>query len=412
MGYQSLNNDTGQVWATMAWTADEIRREIESLLNHFSERLPENLDAQIVLKPNLNNDLVALSGNCTDLRVLASLVEGLQQRGYRNLTIADGSNVGVDRRGIDTFKRLRVDALAERHGVRTVNLNLEDGRTHALHGGANPRIAAIIEDADFLICVPTIKTHVEAGMSCAMKNWVGIVVGQDKRQMHYALNQNIQAINEVVKPDLIVVDGIVGMEGNGPGDGEPVRLGFLVGATHAPLCDLSVAQMVGLERQRIPYLMEAIRVGVLSEADIEAVTESFSLVKKMVPAPDRPTLAKVSEDPRLAWLKRAVRPLTDKPVIAEAAYRLGVIQDVYNLEDDEIQGITRSQKECAPCTACEDVCPTGLVVDEIGVKTEMPDCIGCLYCWWVCPDDVLQLHGSAGAMHRQVDRYKQVIENL
>lgn len=230
--------------------------------------------------------------------------------------------------------------------------------------------------------------------------------------MHYALNQNIQAINEVVKPDLVVVDGIVGMEGNGPGDGEPVRLGFLVGATHAPLCDLAVAQMVGLERQQIPYLMEAIRAGVLSDADVQAVSASFSLVKKMVPAPERSTLAKVSEDPRLAWLKRAVRPLTDKPVVAETAYRLGVIQDVYNLEDDDIQGIARTQTECAPCTACEDVCPTGLLVDEIGVKTEMPDCISCLYCWWVCPDDVLQLQGSEGAMHRQVDRYKQVIENL
>ena len=62
--------------------------------------------------------------------------------------------------------------------------------------------------------------------------------------------------------------------------------------------------------------------------------------------------------------------------------------------------------------ACEDVCPTGLKVEEIGIKTEFPECIGCLYCWWVCPDDVLQLQGASGAMHRQVDRYKRVIEKL
>jgi len=412
MGNQTLENQTGHVWMTSVWTAAEIRKGMEALLVQFASTLPENQNAHIVLKPNLNNDLVALSGNCTDLRVLTALVEGLQARGFQNISIADGSNVGVDRRGIDTFKRLRVDALAQRLGVQTCNLNAQDGRQHPLHGGATPRIAAIIEDADFLVSVPTVKTHVEAGLSCAMKNWVGIVVGQDKRQMHYALNQNIQAINEVVKPDLVVVDGIVGMEGNGPGDGEPVRLGFLVGATHAPLCDLAVARMVGLECERIPYLMEARAAGVLSDADVHDVSKAFSLVKQMVPAPDRPVIAKVSEDPRLAWLKRAVRPLTDRPVIAEAAYRLGVIQDVYNLEDDEIQGIRRGEADCTPCKACEDVCPTGLRVDEIGIKTDMPDCIGCLYCWWVCPDDVLQLQGSAGAMHRQVDRYKQVIEKL
>ena len=412
MGEQELENSTGRVWMTRAWTAAEIQAGLEDLLCRFEDILPTDSAAHIVLKPNLNNDLVALSGNCTDLRVLASLIELLQDRGYTRITIADGSNVGVDRRGIDTFARLRIDALAERAGVKTVNLNNEPGRTVKLHGGATPQIAAIVEDADFLISVPTVKTHVEAGLSCSMKNWVGIVVGQDKRQMHYALNENIQALNAVVRPDLVVVDGIVGMEGNGPGDGDPVRLGFLVGATHAPLCDVAVARMVGLEVSRIPYLGHALDAGVLTETDVREAGEAFSVVRSIQPAPDRPTLAKVSEDPRLAWLKKAVRPLTDRPIVAEAAYRLGVIQDVYNLEDDAVTGVRRSAVDCAPCSACADVCPTGLTVDEVGVKTEMPDCIGCLYCWWVCPDDVIQIEGAVGSMHRQVDRYKQAIEKL
>jgi uncharacterized protein (DUF362 family) len=54
-----------------------------------------------------------------------------------------------------------------------------------------------------------------------------------------------------VAPDLVVVDGIIGMEGNGPGDGVPVRLGLLLGATSAALCDVIVAQLVGLELERI-----------------------------------------------------------------------------------------------------------------------------------------------------------------
>ena len=49
-------------------------------------------DARIVVKPNLNNDLVALTGNCVDLRVLEALFVGLRRRGYRDLTVADGSN--------------------------------------------------------------------------------------------------------------------------------------------------------------------------------------------------------------------------------------------------------------------------------------------------------------------------------
>jgi uncharacterized protein (DUF362 family)/ferredoxin len=395
-----------------AWIRTEIHAAVAAAIEHFSFKLPKRPDADIVLKPNLNNDLVALTGNCTDLRVLAAIIEDLQGRGYRSITIADGSNVGVDRRGIDTFKRLRVSELAERLGVDTFNLNTDSGRSVTLHAGATPRIAKRVMDCDFLISVPTIKTHVEAGMSCAMKNWVGVVVGQDKRFMHFDLNRNIQAIHAHVQPDLVIVDGVVGMEGNGPGDGNPVRLGMVVAADHAPLCDLAVARMVGLERRTIPYLGHALDEGMLSTADCAAVDAAFEVVHAIEPAPPRPRLAKLSEDPRLAWLKRAVRPLTDQPVVAATAYKLGVIQDVYSPEDDGVRGVVRVESECGSCTACADVCPTGLSVERIGVDIALPDCISCMYCWWVCPDDAIGLDGPLLSMARQAERYKSLIAML
>ena len=407
-----FNPESGTVVAAEAWTMAEIDVAMEGILTRFSSRLPLDFQAHIVLKPNLNNDLVALTGNSTDLRVMAALIEGLQRRGFERITIADGSNVGVERRDIDTFKRLRVSALAERLGVDTVNLNKDPGRRVKLHGGAEPRISKLVEECDFLISVPTIKTHVEAGLSCAMKNWVGIVVGQDKRQMHLAINRNIQAIHEHVAPDLVVVDGIIGMEGNGPGDGDPVRLGLLLGASSAPLCDLVVAKMMGLEIDRIPYLGHALERGMLTPADVTAVDGEIQCHRSIEPAPERSRLAVLSEDPRLAWLKRAARPLTDKPGVAKAAYRLGVIQDVYSPVDDGVQGVKRTRSDCGTCSACADACPTRLPLERIGVDTQPPDCIGCLYCWWVCPDDVITLDGPLEAMVRQADRYKAVISGL
>ena len=412
MQSEQVSTETGTVWSTSAWTVQEIRRGIHELLERFSDRLPVNRDARILIKPNLNNDLVALTGNSTDLRVLSTLTEALIERGYRNITIADGSNVGVDRRGINAFRRLRIDALAARLSVNILNLNHDDGQPITLCSGAKPRVSTAVQNADFLINVPTVKTHVEAGLSCAMKNWVGIVVGQDKRQMHYAINRNIQALNEHVKPDLIVVDGIVGMEGNGPGDGDPVRLGFLVGATSSPLCDLAVSRMIGLSVSRIPYLGHAMERGMLSQADLDAVESTVSLRVRMEPAPERNRLAMIADDPRLGWLKQAVRPLTDQPSVAKAAYKLGMIQDVYSPQDDGITGIRRSDENCMDCTSCADVCPTGLPLERIGRDTQMPDCIGCLYCWWVCPDDSIELDGPMAAMERQAARYKTIIEHL
>jgi uncharacterized protein (DUF362 family)/ferredoxin len=404
--------DRGRVALQSAWALPEIEAGVAALLEAFADRLPASRAARVVVKPNLNNDLVALTGNCVDLRVLGALLGGLRDRGYTDLCVADGSNVGVERRGISTFKRLRVDKLAARYGARTVDLNHDTGRQVVLTAGAHPHIATTVLDADFLISVPKIKTHVEAGLSCAMKNWVGIATGQDKRHMHFDLGRNIFALNEVVRPDLILVDGLVGMEGNGPGDGEPFRFGQLLMSDDAFLNDTVVARLVSLPIDRIPYLGHARDAGIIDDNLIEQVRQRFPVLRPIRPAPARTRLAVLADSRKLFWLKKAIRPVTDRPEVLEAAYKLRIIQDVYVHEDDAVVGLRRNADACGTCTRCADFCPTGLSADEIGVKTEPADCIGCLYCWWVCPKDAIVLDGPLNAMQRQVDRYKADIEAL
>ena len=365
-----------------------------------------------MLKPNLNNDLVALSGNCTDLRVLAALITELKSRGYADLCVADGSNVGVARRDIDTFRRLRVAGLAEALGVRTRDLNRDEGREIPLQAGATPTIAATILDADFLISLPKIKTHAEAGLSCAMKNWVGIARGQDKRHMHYDLGRNIFAINEVVLPDLIVVDGLVGMEGNGPGDGDPFRFDRIVVSDDAFLNDLVVCRLIDLPWRDVPYLVHAFDAGHLDLPLAERIGAELPVIRPIRRAPPRSRLAELSEARSLNWLKLAVRPLVERPEVAEAAYRLKIIQDVDRRDDDTLRLVGRDASRCGDCARCVDYCPTGLPLADIGVRLDPPDCVQCLYCWWVCPSDALRLDGEPNAMARQIERYKPQIERM
>jgi uncharacterized protein (DUF362 family)/Pyruvate/2-oxoacid:ferredoxin oxidoreductase delta subunit len=404
--------DQGRVARHPAWTTSEIDAAVETLLETFEDRLPTRRDVRVVVKPNLNNDLVALTGNCVDLRVLGALLAALRRRGFHDLTVADGSNVGVERRDINTFKRLRVDRMADRHGARIVDLNHDEGARVVLTAGAHPHVARTILDADFLISVPKIKTHVEAGLSCAMKNWVGIARGQDKRQMHYDLPRNIFAINEVIQPDLVLVDGLVGMEGNGPGDGEPFRFGQLLMSDYAPVNDVVVCRLVDLPVSAVPYLGHALEAGLIDQALVECVSREVPVLRPIKRAPPRRRLAELADRREIFWLKRAVRPLTDRPEVAKAAYKLKIIQDVYSLEDDTVTRIARAPSACGDCQKCADFCPTGLTADEIGVKTDPADCIGCLYCWWVCPKDAITLDGELHGMQRQVDRYKAQIEQL
>lgn len=409
---RTFRSDDRRVDVHTAWTTAEILATIEQIVADWEHLLPADRRARIVVKPNLNNDLVALTGNCVDLRVLEGLFAALVRRGYTDITVADGSNVGVARRKIDTFKRLRVAPIAARHGVKVVDLNTDTGRQIVLHADAHPTIAQTVLDADFLISVPKIKTHAEAGLSCAMKNWVGIATGQDKRHMHYDLGRNIFALNEVVRPDLILVDGLVGMEGNGPGDGDPFRFGHLIASNDAFLNDLVACRLVDLPWESVPYLVHAMNAGRLDAGLVTEIAATFPVVRSIRRAPPRSRLAELSEARALTWLKLAVRPLVEKPAVAEAAYKLKITQDVYSREDDTLRLSGRDANVCGTCRKCEAFCPTSLTLEQIGVTIDAPGCVSCLYCWWVCPNDALTLTGAPNAMARQIERYKAEIEAL
>lgn len=395
-----------------AWTAAEIRGAVEEILVAREGLLPPRRDARIVIKPNLNNDLVALAGNSTDLRVLAALVEGLRRRGYTDLTVADGANVGVHRRGISAFHRLRVDAFCDRFRVRLVDLNADEGTEVPLAAGARPRVARTILETDFLISVPKVKTHAEMVLSSALKNWVGITVGQDKRHVHYDLARNIVLLNRHVRPDLVIVDGLVGMEGNGPGDGDPFRLGLLVDATDAFLSDLVVARLVGLPARAVPCLGIALEDGDLADARIAEVEGAVAVRHVIRRPPPRSPLARLSEARALLRLKRAVRPLVDRPAVADLAYRARVVQDVYDRRDDTLRLAGRDRDRCTDCGRCADFCPVALPAGEIGTRTEPEACLHCLYCWLACPHDALRVEGEPRGMARQLARYRGPISRL
>ena len=402
----------GRFAYTDAWTRVEVAEAVPALLDAFADRLPADRGARVVVKPNLNNDLPALSGNSVDLRVLDALLGALTDRGYHHVTVADGSNVGVERRNINSFRRLRVDRLAERHGARLVDLNHDAGEPMALEAGARPRISATVLGAELLLSVPKIKTHAEAGLSCALKNWVGICHGQDKRHMHYDLGRNILALGLKVKPTLILVDGLVAMEGNGPGDGDPVRFGRLAMSDELFTNDLSICRLIGMDPRRVPYLAHALDDRVIDAGCVAEIEAALPVLRPIRPAPERSRLARLAESRRILWLKKAARPITDRPAVAEAAYRLGVIQDVYGREDDGVEGLNRAPERCGDCRRCEDFCPAALPVEQIGAIPAAEACIGCLYCWWVCPNDALALQGPLHHLERQAARYKAQIQDL
>ena len=198
-------------------TFKDVKEGIFTTLDNYRHLIPGSKDANILLKPNLNANMNALTGNTTDLRILSSLIQFLKSEGYRNILIGEGTNSGYYRNKIGVIARLKVDQLAKYYGVRVKDLNYAEPYEIDFDKDVKASVARECVEADLFINLPKLKTHFEVGMSVCLKNLIGCLVGQEnKKKTHQNLAENILRINQAIKPHLHIVDGLIAMEGLGP----------------------------------------------------------------------------------------------------------------------------------------------------------------------------------------------------
>jgi uncharacterized protein (DUF362 family) len=221
--------------------------------------------ASVLLKPNLVEFEEGVPIN-TDPRLVAATVLALRALGAAAVTVGEGPGHRRDteyvlvRSGFDEalrsvdapFVDLNTDAVVERR-LRS--------RFTTLERLWLPR--AVVE-ADVVISMPKMKTHHWAGATLSLKNCFGCVPGRvygwPKNVLHFAgLDRAIVEVAAAVRPDLAIVDGIVGMQGNGPITGTEVDAGVLVFGDDPVATDTIAAALMGIDPQRIGYLAMAAR---------------------------------------------------------------------------------------------------------------------------------------------------------
>jgi uncharacterized protein (DUF362 family)/ferredoxin len=391
-------------WATGCRKQNQISSVVRSWLDKAA--LPNQPDARILLKPNLNNDLSALTGNSTDLRVLAAVIETLQQRGCARIVVGDGPNIGTYRKGIDVLGRLGVRALCTHYGVECIDLNHAPTAEIRLTTGS-ACVARLCLEADLFILLPKLKTHAEAGMSLALKSLIGCVAGLDKRKVHADLAANIVALNEAIHPHLIIADALIAMEGNGPGDGVPRRADTLLAATNPFTLDLAAAHLFGLNPASIPYLTIACERGHIATSDLEAAARLAPLLR-LEPAPRRGRIARLLDSRALAPVRDATRAIHGQEWVRQLLYRLRILQDVYEAQDARVERLRLDQACCTRCGVCLDYCPLALPILDAGFDLSSP-CINCLYCFLVCPEQAIHIEGELGYLQRHLARHGDLV---
>jgi uncharacterized protein (DUF362 family) len=243
-------------------------------------------DKTVLLKPNLVG-LDPFRVVNTHPAVIAATRECFLRLGASQVFIGDGP--AMDR---DTEAILESVGLREHTGplARTfVDLNVDDVervllKTHAsrLNELYLPKTALGV---DFLVSMPKLKTHHWAVVTLSLKNMFGIVPGAcygwPKNVLHWAgIDRAILDINAAARPDFAIVDGIVGMEGNGPIQGTPKASGVLVFGSDPVAVDATCCRVMGLVPERVKYLAQAgTLLGHVNTQKIQQVGESIASVR-------------------------------------------------------------------------------------------------------------------------------------
>ena len=239
------------------------------------------------------------------------------------------------------------------------------------------KVASIIDKVDLVISLPKFKNHELVYFTGAIKNTLGLVPGFNKAKQH-ALHQDrngfsefLVDLNEVLIPDYFLMDGIMGMEGPGPGRGYPVKIGLLLGSTNPLALDMTASRIAGYDAMVIPTSRIALfrKKWLHSEEDIiYDGPELETIIKKgfiKIPVSDNNNIVVRFIMRRIKFLKKLER----RPVFIH--------------------------ENCTGCHKCTRICPVKAIKPLPSKKTHIVltdnKCIRCFCCAEVCLDNAVDV---------------------
>lgn len=259
---------------------------------------------RVLLKPNLVETALGHLHINTHPAMVVAAAEVFRRLDAGDVIVAEGP--GHRRDSLLVLDESGMGDALDDAGLEFSDLNHDSVAPVANAGGWTKLdrlfLPATVLSADIVVSMPKLKTHHWAGVTCSMKNFFGvmpgIVYGWPKNVLHFAgIPQSILDINATVRPSLAIVDGIVGMEGDGPIMGTPKPVGAVIVGRNLPAVDATCTRLMGLNPLHVEYLAAASgRLGPIHEHNITQRGEAVASMR---------TSFEVLDEPHLAGLKGA-----------------------------------------------------------------------------------------------------------
>lgn len=333
---------------------------------------------KIVIKPNLVSFKKPEDAVTTHPMLLKALVRMLIERGA---SVVIGDSPG----GPHTlFVLNRVYSATgmtelEKEGA-VLNRDLAEATEEFPEGKALKTITytAYLKDCDAIIDFCKLKSHGMMGMSAAVKNLYGTIPGLMKPEMHYKFPNEADFaemlidLNEFFKPRLAICDAIVGMEGNGPLNGNAKKVGAIVAARNTYYCDLVCAELIGMNYEGLPTLQAAHKRGLAPKSykELSVYGNVEALVSKDFKAPPVRGLRFMRKGTFLHFISS--KALAQKPALKSSL--------------------------CVGCGECARMCPAkAITIKNKKACIDREKCIRCFCCQEFCPKAAMVVHRPVAA---------------
>lgn len=213
---------------------------------------------EVIIKPNICSSKNPDGMVITDFRIISSVVKQVKHLGH-NVVMVESDNISgtAAKRARDS----RFLDLCDELDVEFLDLSNDDYEEYPL-AGTKLRLPRTVLDADFLINMPKIKTCGYTLVTLAVKNLYGVFQRRRKGKLHKHLDEILPFLAETIRNDLIIVDGLTCMEGNGPIIGNPVNLNILAAGTNPVSVDSICSRIMGYDPESISHINLSSKRGV------------------------------------------------------------------------------------------------------------------------------------------------------
>lgn len=336
---------------------------------------------RVLLKPNLLRPASPEKAVTTHPAVVEAVARAVQDCGGRPL-LADSSPPSVPYTPPGLSRLYRATGMAEVAARTGLELNTD---TVVVDRTCPPEcirrrfeVMRPLAEADVVISLPKLKTHNLTTLTGATKNMFGVIPGPRKATFHVSL-QRVEDFADMLlditlcsAPALVIMDAVVGMDGDGPGAGRPFPIGLLMASPSSVALDVVACRVVGISPLEVPMLRRARERGLWSGAESAVEVRGLSL-----------------EEARVSGFRRPAGnpPLIDRLVGAGLAARVRRAAVRYAMR----RPVPRAGR-CTACRACEQTCPVRAIAVQEGLARVDDDrCIRCYCCHEVCPEKAIDL---------------------